>query len=651
MAETTTKVAETAATVATVAAVRDNREITTNNTSAINRGKTLLTANRFVQEKKGVNHNRFSCLQDLMRDQGLNPKLKPNRSSKANPSLNIAAIQENESAIKADRDVMEPLDSNINLGLDINKREGSRHGPTKTKQFDGPTKTKQFDEGPIKTKCLKNITGSSNKIDSFKDMNFSNVKNESFCGKINIVSNKIKNNEWIFDCGATHTVTFEKSDFYSESKPRVNKIQTANGGVVQVEGGGKIEITPTMKLSNCLYIPTLSHKLLSVSHVTKELNCSVLLHPTFCILQDIRTGVIIGRGTERGGLYYVDEVTQQGTVTLAHGTPTREAWLWHRRLGHPSAGYLHVLFPSLFPSNVNLKCETCILAKSHRSTFKPSNTRKEVPFALVHSDVWGPAPSLSIFQNMSVPNLILVRKNVSCWITWIPNPGNIQTPTPNPDTESSNPDPDTESSNHGPESPNHDPESPNPCPESPNIEPSEISSNNGVQEEQNCQTQEIPLDNNSTSAETTERYVLPQRSNRGVPPKRFSPEKESQRSRYPMANIAQGNLSNEAQKFNSALYSEEIPTSVDQAMKSEKWKKAIEEEMEALQKSDTWEKCVIPQGKKSVGNRWVFTIKYKPDGTIERYKARLVAKGYNQTYGIDYSETFSPVAKIDTIRE
>jgi hypothetical protein len=58
----------------------------------------------------------------------------------------------------------------------------------------------------------------------------------------------------------------------------------------------------------------------------------------------------------------------------------------------------------------------------------------------------------------------------------------------------------------------------------------------------------------------------------------------------------------------------------------------------------------LPDGKKTVGCKWVFTMKYNSDGSIERYKARLVAKGFTQTFGIDYSERFAPVAKLSTVK-
>ncbi|GJZ75511.1 hypothetical protein Tco_0639976 [Tanacetum coccineum] len=118
----------------------------------------------------------------------------------------------------------------------------------------------------------------------------------------------------IFDCGATDTMTYDLSDFATSTKPTKSYIHMANGEKMNVRNGGTIEISPTLKLSNCHYVRALSHKLLSISHVTKELNCSVIMQPTFCILQDIRTGAIIGRGTERQGLYYVDELTTSGTV-------------------------------------------------------------------------------------------------------------------------------------------------------------------------------------------------------------------------------------------------------------------------------------------------------------------------------------------------
>ncbi|RVW83945.1 Retrovirus-related Pol polyprotein from transposon TNT 1-94 [Vitis vinifera] len=93
-----------------------------------------------------------------------------------------------------------------------------------------------------------------------------------------------------------------------------------------------------------------------------------------------------------------------------------------------------------------------------------------------------------------------------------------------------------------------------------------------------------------------------------------------------------------------------IPNSVQEALADPRWKAAMNEEMKSLQKNETWELVECPPGKKPVGCRWIYTVKYKADGSIERFKARLVAKGYTQTYGIDYTETFAPIAKINTIR-
>lgn len=76
----------------------------------------------------------------------------------------------------------------------------------------------------------------------------------------------------------------------------------------------------------------------------------------------------------------------------------------------------------------------------------------------------------------------------------------------------------------------------------------------------------------------------------------------------------------------------------------------MNEEYASLLQNDTWEVIDPPHNRKPISCKWTYKIKYDSQGNIDRYKARLVARGFTQRYGIDFTETFSPVAKFDSIR-
>lgn len=102
------------------------------------------------------------------------------------------------------------------------------------------------------------------------------------------------------------------------------------------------------------------------------------------------------------------------------------------------------------------------------------------------------------------------------------------------------------------------------------------------------------------------------------------------------------------QSCNAAVLIE--PNGYEEAHKSLAWRSAMDEELQMINKNETWQLVERPKDRRVIGVKWVFKTKLNPDGSISKHKARLVVKGYAQQYGVDYQETFAPVARYDTIR-
>jgi hypothetical protein len=93
----------------------------------------------------------------------------------------------------------------------------------------------------------------------------------------------------------------------------------------------------------------------------------------------------------------------------------------------------------------------------------------------------------------------------------------------------------------------------------------------------------------------------------------------------------------------------EEPTNISVALSDPNWKQAMESEFSALMQNNTWHLVPLVSGRNLIDYKWVFKLKRKVDGSIDRHKARMVVKWFKQHYGINYDDTFNLVVKFAII--
>ncbi|RVW83690.1 Retrovirus-related Pol polyprotein from transposon TNT 1-94 [Vitis vinifera] len=196
---------------------------------------------------------------------------------------------------------------------------------------------------------------------------------------------------WILDSGASDHLSGNKDLFSSiTTTSALPTVTLANGSQTVAKGIGLALPLPSLPLTSVLYTPECPFNLISISKITRTLNCSITFSDKFVTLQDRSTGKTIGIGRESQGLYHLTSDSSPA-VCISTDAPL----LIHSRLGHPSLSKFQKMVPR-FSTLSSLSCESCQLGKHTRVSFpKRLNNRAKSPFELVHTDVWGPCRTAS----------------------------------------------------------------------------------------------------------------------------------------------------------------------------------------------------------------------------------------------------------------
>uniref|UniRef100_A0A2N9GIS0 Retrovirus-related Pol polyprotein from transposon TNT 1-94 n=1 Tax=Fagus sylvatica TaxID=28930 RepID=A0A2N9GIS0_FAGSY len=482
---------------------------------------------------------------------------------------------------------------------------------------------------------------------------------------------------WVLDSGASFHTTAHREIIQNYVAGDFGKVYLADDKALDVVGMGDVRITlpngSVWLLQKVRHVPELKRNLISVGQLDTEGHAILFVGGTWKITKG---AMVVARGKKTGTLY----MTTSPRDTIAVAEAGADTNLWHRRLGHMSEKGMKVLLskgklPNLKSVEFDM-CESCILGKQKKVSFlKGGRTPKSKKLELVHTDLWGPSPIASLGGSRYYVTFIddSSRKGSRefCAANGIRMEKTIpRTPQQNGVAERMNRTlnerarsmrlhaglPETfwaDAVNTATYLINRGPSVP--------LEfriPEEVWSGKEVMYKDRSSTK---LDDVKVEQKKSEFVNLDEFSNNTMQ-NSGQEEKENANPQVeqctPAITVRRSSRNiRPPQRFSPSLFYILLtdggePESYDEALQIEdsiKWELAMKDEMNSLMTSQTWELTELPQRKKALHNKWVYRVKEEHDGS-KRYKARLVVKGFQQKEGVDYTDIFSPVVKLTTIR-
>uniref|UniRef100_A0A2N9J2F8 Integrase catalytic domain-containing protein n=1 Tax=Fagus sylvatica TaxID=28930 RepID=A0A2N9J2F8_FAGSY len=532
--------------------------------------------------------------------------------------------------------------------------------------------------------------------------------------------------KWFLDSACCNHMTDNPHLTSAHTPPVLPTITTADGSAMTVSHVGSISI-PNLSISDVFCIPKLHLNLLSVGQLT-ELGLNLFFSSRGCLVQDSRTGQIVGSARKVGRLFELTSLHfPSSSVSAPVIAASASIELWHSRLGHVSLPRIQTLVSRGLLGSVSsspFDCMPCQLGKQPVLPFNNSESITSATFDLIHSDVWGPSPvpttqyskAIKVFRSDNareyrqtdfstilkhygtifhtscagtsqqngrakrklrhILDIVRALTNAastpaSFWgeaaltavytINRCPSPV-IQNTTPYERLFGT--------------APNYSLLKVFGCVCFVLLQPHERTKlqprsqlccflGYGLEEKglilyQISSLRFLPL---LLSQLIPSPMSLPLLILLLMSLLQFDPTFDESPLTAPAANPVNttapeprrshrvSTLPSHLRDFHcfSAFATLHEPHTFREASSDPLWQQAMKEELDALLKTGTWDLVDLPAGKSAIGCKWVYKIKTRSDGTVDRYKARLVAKGFTQEYGIDYEETFAPVARLSSV--